>query len=1043
MQKCRGNPPYGAWVLASAIALALSAGAQGQTRTASGFAAEQRSFDIPAGPLAQALSRFSEQSGIQALYEPGLVQGRRVEAVRETATASSVLTRLLDGSGLVYEFVDAGTVVLKRAEARPVPEGARARPRAETREQEIFGLPAIMVQGARTLNMDIARTRDDPQPYVVFERGQIERSGATSLEQFLQQRLTMNTSRVNTGAGGAGSGVGASTSQISLRGLGSGQTLILIDGHRVSSSSLDGAFGQMDINGLPLAAIERIEVLPTTASGIYGGSATGGVINIIMRRDYTGAEVKFTYDNTFSTDTATRKLDIAFGHGFNAGRTNLLATVNYSDANDLLVGDRGLTQRGQGAIQGNYPDFFVMPNGLPPLASRPNIASIDGSELMLKDGTALGAAYASVPAGYAGTWSDAGAALAANAGTYNWDLADSMQANGGRRQAFYTQPTVKSGGVVLRHQFDEGLQVYTDLSYSNALNRFPTSRHASHYYLPGWAPNNPFMQDIYVSLPVVDSGGSISATEIGRRRALAGMIKQLPRDWQLGADYTWDRTTVTYGSGHVSPAFASDVMTGAIDVLRDTMAFPVDVDSYTAQATTTSPFRSTMHDASLRAGGPLWTFPGGASMLSASMAYREESVPDAFDIHPGAGTAWYYPARSQAVTSAYAELRVPVFSEANARAGLRGLELQAAVRRDHYVSRSGERITFRGGIPDPMPDVRRSRNEFVSVDPTFALRWEPWKDLAVRASYGTGFLPPALNQLVPNTNPTPGCTTLIDPRRGNTPSGPCTLISGGNPDLRPETSESWSAGFIYTPDGIPSLRISVDYTRIGKKDNIAAHPLFYQGLLNDEALFPDRVIRGERLPGDPPEWAGPIEVLDFSVLNLARTELEAWDVQLDFTGETDRFGVFDFFFMGTWQPHFRTQTVQGLPFAENAGVTSGNPLKFKANVGVVWSLASWRAGWSLSHYGPYSVGPEPTFIRAQGAGGRVSSQTYNDVFVDYDFGLSGRTVADWLAGTVLQLGVRNVFDKMPPLDVGNAFGFYSRFGDPRMASYYLSIKTSF
>src|SRR5262249_21909442 len=162
-------------------------------------------------------------------------------------------------------------------------------------------------------NTDIARSRDDAQPYVVFDRETIERSGATTVEDFLKQRLTMNTTAFTSSMNGNTIG---SPSSINLRGLGATSTLVLIDGHR--SAGVIAFFGsprQADTNSIPVGAIERIEVLPTTASGIYGGSAVGGVVNIILRRDYSGAEVKLTYENTFASDVTGRRVD--FGSGLN------------------------------------------------------------------------------------------------------------------------------------------------------------------------------------------------------------------------------------------------------------------------------------------------------------------------------------------------------------------------------------------------------------------------------------------------------------------------------------------------------------------------------------------------------------------------------------------------------------------------------------------------------------------------------------------------------------------------------------------------------
>lgn len=1030
-----------AGVFAALVVIGATAPAYAQRNDA------PHAYSIQAGSLGDALNQLASQSKLQIIYSPELVKGKTAAAVNGQHTWREALQRLLNGTGLTWGLVNDTTVVVKQDEATPKPveqPKPKPRPTSSVKEEEATNMPTIFVTGARSLNMDITRTEDDPQPYVVFDREQIERSGATSLEQFLQQRLTMNT---NTANAGAGTGItGIATSQINLRGLGAAQTLILVDGHRVSSPAFSGAsqgaLSQADITGLPLGAIERIEVLPTTASGIYGGSATGGVINIILRRDYTGGEVRITYDNTFDTDTASRKVDLTFGHSFNQGKTNLMVTANYAEANDLLVGDRDFAQRGREAIWRNNPGFFLGPTGQPPLGATPNIASADGSNLVLDDGTPLNAAFTSVPEGYAGVGSDGSAGLIANAGTYNWELAQTAQ-SGGSRQALYTQPRIRSGAMVLRHQVSDGLQVFADLSSSQSVSQFPANFFSSDYLIPASSPTNPFVQDIRISVPLRSDATELSTT-IEHHRALAGLVWQLPGNWLLGGDATWDRTSITNNfPNELRSTFTDTVTAGTIDVLRDIRTFPIDLAPYLGQGAFTSPFRSTMTDFNVRASGPVGQSPGGSLMLSTSAAHREETVADAFWSFPASSLFIFYPERSQTVSSAYAELRVPLFSKKNARPGLRELELQLAVRRDDYTSRSGMQLTLSGEIPSPLPEPARSRNGFVSTDPTVALRWKPWDSLALRASYGTGFIPPGLNQLIPTIFPV-SLAVGIDPLRGNTRAGPYTYITGGNADLKPEQSESWSAGLILTPTDLPNWRISLDYTRIEKADNIATHPGFIQGFINDEALFPGRIVRGPNLPGDPPGWAGPITQLDTSLMNLASATLEAWDLQLDVRQETDRFGTFDLFFMGTWQPHYRVRTIDNQPETEFVGIASHNPLKFKANAGATWTRAAWRLGWNVQHFDAYKVSDDAFLIARQGSDGRIPSQTYHDVFIHYDFGLRGRTVFPaWLSGIEVQFGIRNLFDKAPPTDVSNSFGLYSRFGDPRLASYYLTVTARF
>ena len=196
--------------------------------------------------------------------------------------------------------------------------------------------------------------------------------------------------------------------------LGANQTLILIDGRRSAGANLSGSPQQPDLNGIPLAAIERIEVLPTTASGIYGGGATGGVINVVLRRDYSGLESRVSYENSFDSGAIKRRVDLATGFNLEGGKTTVLLAGNYSNANALAVGDRDLVQRGRNRIlENNGFGGFDTLGIIPPLGATTNIRSQTGANLTLKSGGALNSPITFVPIGYAGAGSDAGAGLVA------------------------------------------------------------------------------------------------------------------------------------------------------------------------------------------------------------------------------------------------------------------------------------------------------------------------------------------------------------------------------------------------------------------------------------------------------------------------------------------------------------------------------------------------------------------------------------------------------------------------------------------------------
>ena len=504
------------------------------------------SLNLPSQPLAESLRAVAKISQTSAVFDDAALTGIAAPKLQSNLTFDEAMTELLKGTGLTYQYVDNKTIVLvavkptaaaagsagriradeagsplRLAQATPQPPDAVVHDSAESSSSsepesiDMKGIPEILVKGSKSLNMDITRTRDDPQPYVVLDRELIERSGATSLDQLLQQRLSVNTSVADMGTSVSVSTERSGSSSINLRGLGTNQTLILVDGHRMSAPTVGGG-GQGNIGGISLALIERIEILPSTASGIYGGSATGGVINIITRKDFSGGEARVTYDDTFSGSSAIRKMDFLFGHKFNEGKTNVLLSGSYSDANTLTEAERGFVSRGRDHIQANNPAYFTT---FPPVGSRPNFVSADGSDLVLKSGETLGSSFGSVPAGYGGVTTDGGAALAANVGQYDWTL---PEGGAGLGRELYAEPTIKAGGLVLRHEFNHGLQAFVDMSTSESVRTQYEAR-AIWLELSAESPYNPFANDIrgLVAPPTYNPNESVTK----RHRVVTGVIK--------------------------------------------------------------------------------------------------------------------------------------------------------------------------------------------------------------------------------------------------------------------------------------------------------------------------------------------------------------------------------------------------------------------------------------------------------------------------------------------------------------------------------------
>lgn len=1024
----------------------------------------RKAFDLKADNAEKSLKAFSAQSGVEVLFPSDAAAGVRTNAVKGQYTPIEAAKLMLAGTELYVRDESNGVVRIARSTQDPNvqravaasdrPGNQSAKAESVSKEAGPIKMATFEVMSSRLLNMDIPRSRDGVQPYVVYDRDSIEQSGATSIDDFLKIRVPMNAVSQSPAQNGRNSTNG-NNSRINLRGLGENQTLVLVDGHRTTAASTGSTNGvtQGDLNGIPLGAIERIEILPTTASGIYGGSATGGVVNVILRRDYSGVELRTTYENTFDTDSAVKRVELAAGMNLEGGKTNILFSASYSEANVLWQQDRDFIREYRDRAFANNPAFFLSTSGSPILGATTNIRSTAGTNLTLKPafgGASLNSPFTFVPSGYTGAATDSGAALVANAGKLNFAMADSAQNSGltaGRRAALMSAPEIESVMLTVRRQFTPSVQLFLDLSAANNTSHFGYAPSTFTFSVPVSAVTNPFNQALTATVPIPGLTGE-SVTAVYNRRAVGGVLLRLPHGWMTAVDFAYSQARHFNASPDALQAGAATAVSGGtIDVLRDPASYADAFLPYVPEPSTSGPYQSEQTDGTVRASGPIWTVPAGEIVLSGLAEYRREILHDSYTFTPRTGTENFQPSRWQSVGSAYLETSVPLFAPAQARPGLRALDLQLAGRYDTYAVNG---VTSSVAVGSTTP-IARASNRTHSANPTMGLRWTPVEGLSLRASYGTGFLPPNVQQVVqsaPNTVTYP--SNITDPQRGNTPIGAVRVTSGGNPNLQPENSESWSAGLIVAPPAVPNLRLSVDFTRINKADVITGltTPLV-QVALDNESLFASRITRGP-VPAGSPYSVGPVTALDVSSINLSRGEVEAFDVALDYSHGTGDSGKWDFFFNGTFTTHSKTQVSDSLPLVENVGLNNGSAaaLKFRGNAGLSYSRGAWSVGWTTRYLDSYwaadpSVATNAPTLLAQGNGGRVPREIYHDIAVRYRL---GRPLRGFLGPVLRQpeirIGVKNLFNRAPAFYAGNQMSYYSYVSDPYQARYSISVKTA-
>jgi len=274
-------------------------------------------FDIRGASLDSALKQFAAQSGLQVAYFTRLAQGRSAPSVSGTLTAEDALRQLLDTNGLTFERIDANTLAIRTGGEETVGE--------------------VVVTGTH-----IRGVVNDTTPMMAFDREYIQRAGYTNLMQLVES-LPVNFKGGTSGSTevapfGNASNYGQNLTRgtgFNLRGLGSSATLTLINGRRVAPSA-QGQF--VDVSTIPLAAVDRIEILTDGASAIYGADAVAGVVNIILRRDFEGMETAVQYAAADDGAVDERRFSHTIGDRWSGG--NMLVTTEYHDRGEFDVADR-------------------------------------------------------------------------------------------------------------------------------------------------------------------------------------------------------------------------------------------------------------------------------------------------------------------------------------------------------------------------------------------------------------------------------------------------------------------------------------------------------------------------------------------------------------------------------------------------------------------------------------------------------------------------------------------------------------------------------
>jgi iron complex outermembrane recepter protein len=903
----------------------------------------------------------------------------------------------------------------------------------------LFVAPAMAQQAPATQEVErieitgsnIKRPADEGAlPVQVITREEITRAGITSAEQLIATLSASGNGATNLASQ---TGIQLSTegrnnngnSTANLRGLGSSNTLVLLNGRRVA---LHGAKGfAVDLNSIPLGAVERVEVLKDGASSLYGTDAIAGVINFILRKDVQGVEATAFIDMTEAGGGEIFRVQALGGWGSLAkDKYNFMASVTYDEQKALFGRERAFSNGNQPA-RGLSTDT----TGTPFATQTGNAGSAIGASFRVPNDTTT-YTRANLLSFQGKCDSVPGMAQ------YEWVLNDFTAARYGctfdtGSTAVLMQPNERVN-VVGRGTFqiapNHTAFVEAMLTKSVAKKTFEAQQlTTTGTLLPGRYPvGGEFYQNLSAFIPAFDATKPIAyrwrcypcgnreiETTTDSFRVLAGLDGSIGRwDYKFGILTGQSQADSVLGGGYYfTDGLIAALASGRLNPWSLDRSQPADglalLQSASARGEKLFGGKATLLQVDGTISGELFKWAPGSILGALGVDFRQESYVFAD------GSKTTRPIFSAPFDADFNKVKrdiVAVTAEAIVPLA-KGLEATLAVRHDNYSDFGG------------------------TTNPKVSLRYQPTNQLVLRGSYGTGFRAPSFFQVYgSNTGEAPIPGNIADPVLCPlNPGNPvfCAIRpnarQGANPDLNPETSKQWAIGAVFSP--IKNFTATMDLWEIKRKDLI--YELTPQQVVANFQTFPNNFIRAA-----DGTLTGPGAYIQAGYVNADGDITRGIDLNLQYAMPIGR-GRLVTTLDGTYIDSHRERIFVTDEYTEFAGQWStGNIFpRWKHSLNFNYTQGVWGA--TLTHrythsyfdelpYGP----PPPGFVEKVKA------------YSTFDIGLSYTGIKN----LTLRGGIKNVADTDPPFTAHNydfapGAGWDPRVADPRGRAYTLSATYKF
>ncbi|WP_334180260.1 TonB-dependent receptor [Pseudoxanthomonas sp.] len=893
---------------------------------------------------------------------------------------------------------------------------------AQEAASDAKNLDTVRVTGSRVARVET----ETASPVVIIDRAAIEQTGKLTLGDLLQEMPAISGAPTNPQVNNGG-GDGAST--IDLRGLGSQRTLVLVNGRRTVNN---------DINSIPATAVERIEILTSGASAVYGSDAVAGVVNFILRRDFEGLTASVDFGITPSHQDGQRTgASVTFGQVGEKG--NIIAGINYNQFDGVSSADRDFSKDATYLYSG-YVTILGSSR-----APRGRIYLPSGNSFNCSSVTRIeGASGASL--GDYRCYSGA-------TDSYNYQATNLIVTPQERSNVFF----------LANYQIGENLNAFAEVYHNRTTSNFAIAA------LPfdGRSDGVHIAADNFYNPFGVDFGAGTARdfrtrfTSLGQRRsyyttntsqAVAGLEGFVGQTWKWDAAINYghyESRNSSYGyvdyaslADALGPSFrdtdgvvkcgaAGAIISGCVPLNIFNIDDPQTIA--TLQQYQAIPDYSTRYinrSFEANASGELFSLPAGAVQLAFGASYREETQDSGvsyialaqFDEDGNiycviSGEACSTPnAGSFDVTELYGELYVPILSELP------------------FAHQLAVTLGTRYSDYSLFGDTTNSKLQ---------VEWRPIENLLLRGTVAEVFRAPSINDLYAGSaanSPTaidicagygrastplnhenacgaPTGATNIDPATGIINPGLSqvnAITSGANLlgyNLQPEEGKSFDWGVVYDPQWLPGLSLSLDYWRMYLDNtitNLAANTVLNACYADDSSPTCSLISRYDD---------GQIRFIREPVVNLGRLDVKGWDLALRYKLPDTAWGSWLFGLDATYIARYDNNTLPGGPEALNnrvAGTYStqyGNLARNRGRLFANWQKGDMTASWRVRYVGGFDIESSDAGCSLDNPQFCGVKTTYSDYFVhSFQMGYS----LPWFNSKV-EIGLDNAFDKQPPM----------------------------